>query len=243
MELQDKVALVTGAGVRLGQAIAQQLAQLGMRVVIHYHHSEKGAKQTVQGLPGGESRHLILQADLKEVSSIKELVGTAEEKSGPISVLINNAADFFPTPLFSTTEKEWDHLLALNLKAPFFLAQAVAEGMKSRGEGKIINMVDSSTERPWVSFLPYCTSKAGLVSLTKGLARALSPEVQVNGIAPGTVLTPPNHAKMNFSSSVEHSLLKRIGSAEDIVQAVEYLLLSDFVTGTILPVDGGRSVY
>ena len=94
MELQDKVALVTGAGVRLGQAVAQQLAQLGMRVVIHYHHSEKGAKQTVQGLPGGESRHLILQADLKEVSSIKELVRTAEEKSGPISVLINNAADF-----------------------------------------------------------------------------------------------------------------------------------------------------
>jgi len=115
--------------------------------------------------------------------------------------------------------------------------------MKSRGEGKIINMVDSSTERPWVSFLPYCTSKAGLVSLTKGLARALSPEVQVNGIAPGTVLTPPDHAEMDFSSSVEHSLLKRIGSAEDIVQAVEYLLLSDFVTGTILPVDGGRSVY
>ena len=124
-----------------------------------------------------------------------------------------------------------------------FLAQTVAEGMKSRGEGKIINMVDSSTERPWVSFLPYCTSKAGLVSLTKGLARALSPEVQVNGIAPGTVLTPPNNAEMDFSSSVEHSLLKRIGSAEDIVQAVEYLLLSDFVTGTILPVDGGRSVY
>jgi len=214
MELQDKVALVTGAGVRLGQAVAQQLAQLGMRVVIHYHHSEKGA-----------------------------LVRTAEEKSGPISVLINNAADFFPTPLFSTTEEEWDHLLALNLKAPFFLAQTVAEGMKSRGEGKIINMVDSSTERPWVSFLPYCTSKAGLVSLTKGLARALSPEVQVNGIAPGTVLTPPDHAEMNFSSSVDHSLLKRIGSAEDIVQAVEYLLLSDFVTGTILPVDGGRSVY
>lgn len=243
MDLENKVALVTGAGVRLGQAVALKLGQLGMRLVIHYHHSEKGAKQTIQNLPGKESRHLLLQADLKDISAIKELVSQAEEQFGPISVLVNNAADFFPTPLFSTTEDEWDHILTLNLKAPFFLAQAVGEGMKSRGEGKIINMVDVSTDRPWISFLPYCSSKAALVSLTKGLARALSPEVQVNGIAPGTVLAPPEHADMDLKTSVENSLLKRIGKAEDIVQAVEYLLQSDFVTGTILPVDGGRFVY
>ena len=122
MDLQNKVALVTGAGVRLGQAIAQKLGQMGMRVVIHYHHSEKGAKQTLKLLSGNELRNLILQADLKEVSAIKELVRKAEEQSGPISVLINNAAVFFPTPLFSTTEEEWDHLFEINLKAPFFLA-------------------------------------------------------------------------------------------------------------------------
>jgi NAD(P)-dependent dehydrogenase (short-subunit alcohol dehydrogenase family) len=104
-------------------------------------------------------------------------------------------------------------------------------------------MVDVSADRPWSGFLPYCTSKAGLSSLTIGLARALAPEVQVNAIAPGTVLPPPDHAEMDLSESVERSLLKRIGLAEDIVQAVEYLLKSDFVTGTILPVDGGRSVY
>ena len=243
MDLQNKVALITGAGVRLGQAIAQKLGQLGMRIVIHYHHSEKGAKQTLKLLPGDESRHLILQADLKEVSAIKELVRNVEENVGPISVLINNAADFFPTPFFSTTEDEWDHLFELNLKAPFFLSQTVAAEMKKCGEGKIINMVDVSADRPWVGFLPYCTSKAGLGSLTIGLARALAPEVQVNAIAPGTVLPPPDHAEMDLSASVERSLLKRIGLAEDIVQAVEYLLKSDFVTGTILPVDGGRSVY
>ena len=243
MDLQNKVALVTGAGVRLGQAIAQKLGQMGMRVVIHYHHSEKGAKQTLKLLSGNELRNLILQADLKEVSAIKELVRKAEEQSGPISVLINNAADFFPTPLFSTTEEEWDHLFEINLKAPFFLAQTVAKGMKKRGEGKIINLVDVSADRPWVNFLPYCTSKAGLGSLTKGLARALAPEIQVNAIAPGTILPPPEHEEMDLSVSVEQSLLKRIGLAEDIVQTVEYLLKSDFVTGTILPVDGGRSVY
>ena len=115
--------------------------------------------------------------------------------------------------------------------------------MKSSGEGKIINMVDVSAERPWKSFLPYCASKAALISLTKGLARALSPEVQVNGIAPGTVLPPPEHIEMDLTASVENSLLKRIGKVEDIDQAVEYLLKSDFVTGTILPVDGGRSIY
>ena len=243
MDLEKKVALVTGAGVRIGQAVAVKLGQLGMRLVIHYHHSEEGAKQTIQKLPGKNSRHLVLQADLKDVSAIKELVHKAEKQAGPVSVLVNNAAEFFPTPLFSATEEEWDNLLALNLKAPFFLSQAVGEVMKSSGEGKIINMVDVSAERPWKSFLPYCASKAALISLTKGLARALSPEVQVNGIAPGTVLPPPEHIEMDLTASVENSLLKRIGKAEDILQAIEYLLKSDFVTGTILPVDGGRSIY
>ena len=243
MDLDNKVALVTGAGVRIGQAIAVKLGQLGMRVIIHYHHSEKGAKQTIQKLPGKKSKHQVLQADLKDFSAIKELVHKAEKHAGPVSVLVNNAAEFFPTPLFSTTEEEWDNLLALNLKAPFFLSQAFGEKMKYSGEGKIINIVDVSAERPWKSFLPYCASKAALISLTKGLARALSPEVQVNGIAPGTVLTPPEHIEMDFTASVENSLLKRIGGAEDIVQAVEYLLQSDFVTGTILPVDGGRSIF
>ena len=243
MDLENKVALVTGAGVRIGQAVAVKLGQLGMRLVIHYHHSEEGAKQTIQRLPGKKSRHLVLQADLKDVSAIKELVHKAEKQAGPVSVLVNNAAEFFPTPLFSVAEEEWDHLLALNLKAPFFLSQALGEKMKYSGEGKIINMVDVSAERPWKSFLPYCASKAALISLTKGLARALSPEVQVNGIAPGTVLPPPEHIEMDLTASVENSLLKRIGKVEDIVQAVEYLLQSDFVTGTILPVDGGRSIY
>ena len=243
MELKNKVALVTGAGVRLGQSIALKLAQLGMHVIIHYHQSEKGAKQTANFIKKNNCEYLVVQANLKDLSSIKMLVRKSEEKLGPISVLINNAADFFPTPFFSTNEKEWDHLFGINLKAPFFLAQSIAKNMKLRGEGKIINLVDVSVDRPWTGFLPYCTSKAGLCSLTKGLARTLAPEIQVNAIAPGTVLPPPNHSEMDFVSSVENSLLKRIGSSEDIVNAVEYLLNSDFLTGTIMPVDGGRSIH
>ena len=130
MDLQNKVALVTGAGVRLGQAIALKLGQLGMRVVIHYHQSEKGAKQTFKLLNGNESRHIIIQANLEDISSIQKLVENSEKKLGPISVLINNAADFFPTHFFSTNEEEWDHFFDLNLKAPFFLSQKVAKNMK-----------------------------------------------------------------------------------------------------------------
>tara|TARA_B100000579_G_scaffold424406_1_gene428771 strand:- start:963 stop:1694 length:732 start_codon:yes stop_codon:yes gene_type:complete len=243
MDLENKVALVTGAGVRIGQAVAVKLGQLGMRVIVHYHHSDKGAKQTFKMLSGKKSKHLILQADLKDFSAIEELVHKAEKQAGPVSVLVNNAAEFFVTPLFSATEEEWDNLFALNLKAPFFLSQALGQNMKYCGEGKIINIVDVSADRPWKNFLPYCASKAALISLTKGLARALSPEVQVNGIAPGTVLPPPEHIGMDLNASVENSLLKRIGKAEDVVQAVEYLLQSDFVTGSILPVDGGRSIF
>ena len=243
MDLKNKVALVTGAGVRLGQAIAIKLSQLGMRVIIHYHNSEKGAKQTAKLTKSNASQHFIIKANLKDISSIKKLVSKSEEFLGPVSVLINNAADFYPTPFFSTNEKDWDHFFDINLKAPFFLSQCVAKNMKHRGEGKIINLVDVSIDRPWIGFLPYCTSKAGLCSLTKGLARTLAPEIQVNAIAPGTILSPPNHKEMDIDSSIENSLLKRIGSSEDIVCAVEYLLKSDFVTGTILPVDGGRKIY
>jgi len=243
MNLQNKVALVTGAGVRLGQAIAQKLGQMGIHVVIHYHQSEKGAKQTAELLKENKSRKLIVQANLKNISEIENLLIKTEEILGSISILINNAADFFPTPFFTTNEDEWDHLFDINLKAPFFLTQKVAKKMKTLGEGKIINLVDVSVDRPWVNFLPYCASKAGLCSLTKGLARTLAPEIQVNAIAPGTILDPPNHREMGLNASVENSLLKRIGSSEDIVKAVEYLLKSDFVTGTILPVDGGRSIY
>tara|TARA_Y100001970_G_C14217799_1_gene850720 strand:- start:327 stop:1058 length:732 start_codon:yes stop_codon:yes gene_type:complete len=243
MDLKNKVALVTGAGVRLGQSIAIKLSNLGMRVIIHYHQSEKGAKQTAKLTKVDQKQHFIIQANLKDISSIKMLIRKSEENLGPISVLINNAADFFPTPFFTTTEDEWDHFFSINLKAPFFLSQNVAKNMKIRGEGKIINLVDVSIDRPWIKFLPYCSSKAGLSSLTKGLARTLAPEIQVNAIAPGTVLSPPNHTEMDLEASIENSLLKRIGSAEDIVNAVEYLLKSDFVTGTILPVDGGRKIF
>ena len=239
MNVQGKVALVTGAGVRLGQAIAIALAQQGMKVAIHYHRSATGARQTLSYL-GFPERHRLFQANLLISEDRLQLVTEVEQMLGSISVLVNNAADFFPTPLYSTTEEQWDHLFTLNLKAPFFLAQLVGAQMEKIGEGKIINLVDVSAEQPWINYLPYCATKAGLISITKGLAKVMSPKIHVNGIAPGTVLPPPPQSTIDTSLSIEKSLLKRMGSAEDIVHAVLYLLQADFVTGSILQVDGGR---
>ncbi len=243
MDVQNRVALVTGAGVRLGQALAVHLAQLGMRIGVHYHRSEAGANETLQRLqrptdaPGW---HATFAADLRNVEALPELVEQVEATLGPIAVLVNNAADFFPTPLLETSEADWDHLFSLNLKAPFFLTQAVAARMLPRQEGKILNILDVAAERPWPGFLPYSATKAGLASLTQGLAKALAPHLQVNGIAPGTVLPPPESDAFGIEQSLERSLLKRIGDASDVTRAAQYLIESDFVTGTVMAVDGGR---
>ena len=240
MDLKNRTVLVTGAGVRLGQAIAVSLGQQGMKVALHYHQSMEGAKKTLDLMGGDIKQHGCFQADLRQVSKIELLIQHIEEKLGQIDVLINNAADFFPTPLGEVSESEWDHLISLNLKAPFFLSQLVGTSMLKQGQGKIVNIADVAAERPWPEFLPYCASKAGLVSLTKGLAKALAPAVQVNAVAPGTMLPPHQISSFSQDLAIERSLLKKMGRPDDIARAVTYFLENDFVTGTILPVDGGR---
>lgn len=239
MNLQERVVLITGAGTRLGQQIAIDLARRKMRIAIHYHRSIQGAQETLKQMSHPEE-HRLFQANLCSLSELKNLVVSVERDLGPIAVLINNAADFYASPLGEATESQWDQLMDLNLKAPFFLSQEIGILMKQRGIGKIINLADVAGEKPWIHFLPYCISKAGVLSLTKGLAKALAPEVQVNAIAPGTVLPPPDGCEINTQRSIEQSLLKRMGSPEDIVNAVRFFLENDFLTGVILPVDGGR---
>ena len=210
MDLKNRTVLVTGAGVRLGQAIAVSLGLQGMKVALHYHQSMEGAKETLDLIGGDIKQHGCFQADLRQVSKIELLIQHIEEKLGQIDVLINNAADFFPTPLGEVSESEWDHLISLNLKAPFFLSQLVGTSMLKQGQGKIVNIVDVAAERPWPQFLPYCASKAGLVSLTKGLAKALAPAVQVNAVAPGTMLPPHQISSFSQDLAIERSLLKKI---------------------------------
>ena len=158
-----------------------------------------------------------------------------------VDILVNNASSFYPTPLEEVTEEQWEDLIQANLSGPWRFAQALGPVMKRRKAGKIINIVDTAAFRPWTSYLPYCAAKGGLVTLTWGLARALAPHVQVNGIAPGPILFPRGIPARERRAAVEKTLLKRAGSPEDVAQAALFLLEgSDYVTGVILPVDGGR---
>lgn len=240
MKLSGKIALVTGAGVRLGQAIAIYLSQQGVKVALHYHRSKTGVEATLAQMQG--EGHQLFQANLTEYPSVVALAQSVQKKMGFVSILINNAADFLPTPIPTASEEQWDHLFSLNLKAPFFLTQALSSEMLQHKEGKIINLTDVAGDNPWKEFIPYCSTKAGLVSMTKGFAKALAPHVHVNGISPGTVL-PPAGSEEKTNVFVKNSLLQRMGSPADIVQAVDYLLHADFVTGSILAVDGGRYLY
>jgi NAD(P)-dependent dehydrogenase (short-subunit alcohol dehydrogenase family) len=241
MELKNKVALVTGGAVRLGKAMALALAKEGAKVALHYHQSSEKAQQTLSQIESLGVESLLIQADLSRVSEIEKMVNTCYQQFNRIDILVNNAAIYFKTPLGETTEKQWDDLFTINLKAPFFCAQHVSTIMKKQKSGKIINIADVAAVIPWTGYIPYSASKAGLIAITKGMATALAPDIQVNAVAPGTVLLREDATKEEINEVKNLTLLKKIGTPEDIVNAVLFLLKgSDFVTGEVIVVDGGR---
>ena len=186
---------------------------------------------------------LAVRADQRSGEQVRLAVAAVLSKFHRLDILINNASSFYPTPLEEVTEAQWDDLISANLTGPWRFAQAVAPVMKKQRSGKIVNMIDVSVYAPWTDYLPYCAAKGGLLTLTKGLARALAPHVQVNGIAPGPILFPSDITPEEKERSIRRTLLKRSGSPADIVQTVLFFLEgSDFVTGVILPVDGGRKL-
>ncbi len=235
------MALVTGGARRIGRRIALSLAARGCHVAITYNTSEKEALQTVRAIRRHRVRGLALRADQRRPGEVKQAVEDLLAVFPRVDILVNNASSFYPTPLGKATEEQWEDLIQANLAGPWRFAQALGPVMKRRRAGKIINIVDTAAFIPWTDYLPYCAAKGGLVALTRGLARALAPHVQVNGIAPGPILFPPGISKREREAAVRKTLLKRQGSPEDIARAVLFLLEgSDFITGVILPVDGGR---
>jgi NAD(P)-dependent dehydrogenase (short-subunit alcohol dehydrogenase family) len=171
------------------------------------------------------------------------LAGEALTLLGRVDILINNASEFFSTPIATVTEAEWDRLLDVNLKAPFLLSRALGMERVKQGGGKIINIADVSAFRPWVDFIPYSVSKAGLVTLTQGFAKALAPRVQVNAIAPGTILPPvTGWTSRQREQTLQSIPLKRFGAPDDVTRAVLFLIESDYITGTVIPGDGGKSI-
>jgi len=238
--LQGRVALVTGAAKRIGRAVAVRLASEGADVVIHYHRSKSDADDAVSEIEKLGRKSAALQADLCGVAEIQRLFQETAERFGGLDILVNSAANFIPARLEDTTEKIWDTALDTNLKAPFFCAQAAAPLLKKSG-GVIINFADIGGILPWTGYIPHCASKAGVIMLTKCLAKALAPEIRVNAIAPGTITMAgdPSEWEADF---VRRAPLRRAGTTDDVADAVSYLVHAKFMTGQVLILDGGRTL-
>lgn len=241
LPLQGQTALVTGAGIRLGRALALALAEHGCDVIVHYNTSRKPAAETARAIRKlGRAAHL-LQADLSRPAAAVQLARAAE-KIAPVDILINSAAIFWPTELKNLTLKELDAFLDINLKSPYALSAEIGRKMKRRGHGSILNMACLSGFKAWKAYVPYSISKAGVISLTEGLAKLFAPEVRVNAIAPGTVLPPEKMPLAEREQLRQRLPLQRLGTPDDIVSAALYALCAAFVTGQTLRVDGGRSL-
>jgi pteridine reductase len=242
MELRGKVALVTGAGRRLGRALAQALAQRGMTVALHYHQSEGGARSLEQEIQRAGGRAVCFRADLTDAPAAEELPRQVVAAMGQLDVLVNSAAIMLRLSLEETTPEQWDAILGLNLRSVFFCTRGAAPALR-QSRGKVVNLADLAGLEPWPGFAAHSISKAGVVMLTKVLARSLAPEVTVNAIAPGAVLVPEDYSAADRERLVRSTPLRRLGSPSDVVTALLYLLEGgDYVTGEILVVDGGRLV-
>ena len=242
--LEGKVVLVTGAGVRVGRAIALGLGRAGATVAAHFHSSQEGVDALLQELRVDGNTAQKFRADLAQPSESARLVEEVERTLGPIDVLVNSAAlferhDFVDTPLESL-ERQW----AVNARAPYLLTQAAAKGMLARGRGDVVNVVDiGGVFASWAHYTAYCMTKAALGSLTKGLALELAPAVRVNAVAPGTVQPPETMDAQTLETLRSRIPQARFGTPEDIMETVRFLLTGpSFITGQIIAVDGGRSL-
>lgn len=245
MSQTSPVALITGAGRRIGAHVARALHQAGHRVIVHYHRSADDANALVDELNSARpDSALALSADLCDIEQINTLAQCALAHWQRIDVLINNASSFYPTPLGTATAAQWDDLMGSNLKAPFFLAQALAEPLR-QARGCIVNMVDIYAERPLKDHPIYSAAKAGHVMLTKALARELAPDVRVNAVAPGAILWPEQDgplAEDDRQGILQRVPMKRRGEPADIADTIMFLSSGPtYITGQIIAVDGGRS--
>jgi pteridine reductase len=242
--LDGRWALVTGAARRIGAVVASTLHEAGANVVIHYHHSEAEAEQLAADLNGRRANSAFTaSADVREVAELERMAKQALERTGRLDVLVNNASNFYPTPLGTVTEEHWYDLMGSNLKAPLFLSQAVLPALRT-ARGVIINIVDVHSQRPLRDHVVYGAAKAGLAMLTRSLAKDLGPHVRVNGVSPGAIMWPEEGMSDQLRAAIiRQTALKRSGTPEDIAAAVLFLVRdAPYVTGQILAVDGGRSV-
>ncbi len=244
MNLSGKNILITGAAQRLGCESALAFAARGANILIHYRSSSREAKLLKKEVESLGSNAFLCPFDFSFRSGLqKKIRAFVKGLPAPVDGLVNNAAIYYPTPFGKITEAAWDDFLTVNLKAPVLLAQEIGAQMLKRKRGVIVNMVDVAGENPFLNYLPYSISKAGLIAATQGLAKELAPYVRVNAVAPGPILEPSRGMSADLRKKIaESTLLKRFGDPSDISGAVRYLFEAGYVTGQILKVDGGKSL-
>jgi NAD(P)-dependent dehydrogenase (short-subunit alcohol dehydrogenase family) len=237
--LAGQVALVTGAAKRVGRSIALRLAADGADVVVNYLTSLSEAEDLAREIEAGGRRALAIRADVTKRVEVSELFAAVLAQFGRLDILVNNAGEFFAAKFEELTDEQWDGIMNVNLKSQFLCAQEAAPIMKRQGRGRIINLSSLGGLLAWPAYTHYCVSKAGVIMLTRCLARALGPEILVNSVAPGTIQFPGEPPDEDYIRRVP---LHRTGKGEDIAEAVAYLATADFVTGQVIAVDGGRAL-
>jgi pteridine reductase len=240
-DLAGRVALVTGAGRRVGRAIALALGARGMPVVVHFNDSRGGADETARLIVEAGGEATVEQADLADVDAAYALVDRAVAWRGTLGALVNSAAIMLRTPIAETTQGDWDRMFALNVRAPYFLSQRAAPALAA-ANGSIVNIADLAAFESWPAYVPHGMTKAAVVQMTRAMARALAPDVRVNAVAPGVVLLPEGWSETDAEHLRQTTPLRRLGSPEDVAHAVAYLLEARYVTGEVVRVDGGRHV-
>ena len=236
MPSRVKRVLVTGAAKRIGRVIAIELSRRGFDVAIHCHTSRAEAEQVARECNGAP----VFQADLSKVAEIRRLFSEVRQKFGLLDCLVNNAARFTRFPVLEITEEDWDFIHNVNLKATFFCCQQAAFQMQELGAGRIVNISSLGGLRPWSGHVHYCASKAGVIMLTKALAKALAPQIAVNSVAPGVIAF--GDVDEGVQRMIDATPMRKSGTPEDVADAVHFFLTaSDFITGQILAVDGGLS--
>ena len=242
--MKNRTVLITGAAKNIGATIAKELHSSGMKIIIHYNRSQKEATKLVDELNDlRENSAIKIQADLKKKECYSMLINAALDFTGKIDSLINNASAFYPTPLNDINEKNWNELININLKAPLFISKLAAESLKENN-GCIINITDIHASNPLINHAIYCISKAGLIILTKSLAKELAPNIRVNAISPGAITWPDGMDGETKENIINQTVLKKMGDAKDIAKTVIFLIEdASYITGQILNVDVGKTLF
>ena len=236
-----KVALVTGGAVRVGRALSLGLAEAGYDVVVHYHSSANAARDVALRVQQLGRRALAVGCDLGDPAAVERVADAARKEFGHLDLMVNSAASFEQADLLDVDVEAWDRVMALNLRAPFLLVRASADLLRA-SKGTIVNLLDLGAVEPWTHHPHHAVSKAGLLHLTRILARVLAPDVRVNAVASGSILPPESLGDGFAERERRRTPLRRIGSPEDVVRAVLFLAASPFITGEMIVVDGGRSL-